>query len=103
MGYRTRAVARQTAACLGTFLLALATPAAAEDRLENLSAADVFVLAEAARASGDVADALALYDGLSQDPDIEIRTEARFRKGMLLAQLGRNADAAVEFRALLDE
>src|SRR5690606_41624939 len=45
----------------------------------------------------------AFYDGVSHDPDIEIRTVARFRKGMLLAQLGRNADAAVEFRALLDE
>lgn len=84
-------------------LLVLATPATAQDRWENLSAAEVFSLAETARASGETDDALALYDGLSRDPDIEIRTEARFRKGMLLSQLGRHADAAVAFREILDE
>lgn len=84
-------------------MLALVTPATAQDRLENLSAPDVFALADAARASGEVADALVLYDGLSRDPDIEIRTEARFRQGMLLSQLGRNAEAAVAFRAIIDE
>jgi hypothetical protein len=90
-------------AWMGVFLLALGVPAVAQDKLENLSVADVFALAEAARTAGEMEDALALYEGLSHDPDIEIRTEARFRKGMLLSQLGRNADAAIAFRAIIDE
>lgn len=102
MRYRNGAAARLIA-WLGILLLALGTPATAQERLENLSATDVFAMAEAARASGQVEDALTLYEGLSRDPDIEIRTEARFRKGMLLSQLGRNADAAVAFRAIIDE
>lgn len=91
------------AASVGAIALAAAIPAISQERLEDLSATDVFALAEAARATGETEDALALYDALSNDPDIEIRTEARFRKGMLLSQLGRNADAAVTFRAILDE
>lgn len=44
------------------------------------------------------------YRALARDPDIELRTEARFRLGMMLADdLKRYSDAAIEFRRILDE
>lgn len=85
---------------------ALAAPLAAlaaQTRIERLSAAEVFAVADGARAAGRIEDALSLYEGLTHDPDPEIRAEARFRKGMTLADAGRYREAAQTFRALLDE
>lgn len=79
-----------------------ALPAHAQE-LSGLKAAQVFALADRALAANRPDDAQAMYRALTQDPDPEIRREARFRLGMLLSQLGRNRDAAVEFRAILDE
>lgn len=86
-------------------LAAAAAPALARQpqRLENLSALDMFGLAERAAAEGRAADAENLYGALTQDPDPEVRAEARFRLGMLLSEIGRPRDAALLFRALLDE
>lgn len=81
----------------------LPTSATAQDARPRLSAIELFELADRARAEGRDEDALALYTALTRDPDLEIRTEARFRKGMLLSALGRNVDAALAFRELLDE
>jgi len=70
----------------------------------RLSAAQVFTLADAARAGGDFAAAETAYRALQSDPDLEIRTEARFRLGMMLADdLRRYSDAAIEFRHILDD
>lgn len=69
----------------------------------HVKATDLFNLATQAEAAGNAADAEAIYRALSHDPDGEIRSEARFRLGMMLARLGRNRDAAIEFRAILDE
>ena len=69
----------------------------------GLSAGQLFALADQAKSDGRDEDALALYAALSRDPDAEVRAEARFRRGMLLAERKRYADAAVVFRALLDE
>ena len=69
----------------------------------GLSAAQLFELADQAKSDGRYEDALALYAALARDPDPDVRAEARFRRGMLLAQSKRYADAAVAFRALLDE
>jgi len=80
-----------------------AMPALAQETRSGLSATDLFAAAEEAKATNRSADALALYDALTRDPDVEIRAEARFRKGMLLASEKHYADAAVVFRALLDE
>lgn len=77
--------------------------AAAQVQMDQLSAVDLFELADKARASGQMDDAIALYDALARDPDPEVRAEARFRKGMMFADARRYADAAVAFRALLDE
>ena len=78
-------------------------PAAARDTVHNLSSVDVFTLAEQEQANGHFDAALTLYDALSKDPDDQVRAEARFRKGMLLSRLKRWRDAAIAFRAVLDE
>jgi len=69
----------------------------------TLSAAELFAFADSARNSGDLATAEKAYRALVENPDAEIRSEARFRLGMLLSALGRNSDAALQFRAILDE
>ncbi|WP_404482451.1 surface lipoprotein assembly modifier [Novosphingobium sp. BL-52-GroH] len=70
----------------------------------HLSAAQVFALAGQAREKGDFATAETAYAALTRDPDIELRTEARFRLGLMLADdLKRYGDAALEFRRILDD
>ncbi|BAK65549.1 hypothetical protein SLG_08740 [Sphingobium sp. SYK-6] len=81
------------------------TPRVTQDgaALSGLSAAQLFDIADQARVAGRLADAEAIYAALARDPDGEVRAEARFRLGMMQADQGRNADAALTFRALLDE
>lgn len=70
----------------------------------TLSPAQLFVFADAARDSGDFATAEAAYRALSVNPDIELRTEARFRLALMLAdKQGKYREAAVELRKILDE
>lgn len=70
----------------------------------TLSAPQLFKFVDEARARGDFSTAETAYRALALDPDIELRTEARFRLGMMLAdQLKRYSDAAIEFRRILDE
>lgn len=89
--------------------IAIATPALAQAgqgaaQTLTVTPTQLFELAEAARAAGDFATAETAYRALAENPDPELRTEARFRLGLLLAdQLGRPRDAAVEFRRILDE
>lgn len=71
--------------------------------LTGLSAAQLFDIADQARAAGRAQDAEAIYKALSADPKVEIRSEARFRLGMMYADEKRWTDAAVVFRAILDE
>ena len=78
-------------------------PAHAAKTVATLSPIQMFEMADRARAAGRIDDAAAIYTALSHDPDLETRTEARFRKGMMLADRKRYAAAAVEFRAILDE
>lgn len=96
---------RLSGALVGIFLaISMSTaPICAQETVEGLSAAQLFRLADTRKAAGAIDDALAIYDALSNDADSDIRAEARYRKGLMLADLGRFADAAVEFRALLDE
>lgn len=89
---------------MGACLALLAgVDAQAQEAIEGLSAAQLFDLADARRDAGSADDALALYDALARDPDADVRAEARYRKGLTLADLRRFSDAAVAFRALLDE
>jgi tetratricopeptide (TPR) repeat protein len=82
---------------------ARAQPVQEGTTLNGLKPADLFGLADAAKAQGRPGDAKAIYRALSHDPDVEIRSEARFRLGQLLASEKRYKDAAITFRALLDE
>lgn len=76
----------------------------ARQSVTQLSAAQVFALADNARAQGDHATAEAAYRALAQDRELEVRTEARFRLGMMLGDdLKRYSDAALEFRRILDD
>lgn len=77
--------------------------ASAQSHGEQLSAADLFVLADRARAAGRLDDASAIYNALTRDANADVRAEARFRKGMMLADARQFAEAATAFRALLDE
>lgn len=99
---KSRGCWQRAAALLLGALLTPASPLAAE-ALAGLAATDVFALADRARATGQIDDATQLYDALVRDPDADVRAEARFRKGMMLADVHRYIDAAVAFRALLDE
>lgn len=86
--------------------LAQGIPAMAQEAAQQrvMSAAELFAFADAARDAGDFATAEAAYRALSENPDVEVRSEARFRLGLMLAdRMGRPRDAAVEFRKILDE
>ncbi|WP_162895863.1 hypothetical protein [Novosphingobium sp. THN1] len=61
-------------------------------------------MADSARDAGDYVTAETAYRALAGNPDIELRSEARFRLAMMLAdQMKRTRDAAVELRRILDE
>lgn len=76
-----------------------ASPPASEARL---SAPDLFVLADEARATRSYDDAAKIYEALLSDADLDVRVEARFRLAMMRAEQGRYADAAVGLRHVLD-
>lgn len=70
----------------------------------TMTPGQLFDFADQARDRGDYATAEASYRALASNPDIDIRSEARFRLGMMLADNQRRyADAALEFRKILDE
>jgi hypothetical protein len=78
-------------------------PTGAHAQQSGLPPIKLFSLADEARVAGRIADAEIIYRALTKDPDIEIRSEARFRLGMMLADQKRYRDAAIAFRELLDE
>lgn len=71
--------------------------------LGGLSAAQLFDIADQARIAQRTADAETIYNALARDPQAEIRSEARFRLGMMLADEKRYEEAALAFRAIIDE
>ncbi len=84
---------------------AQAAPLAQDDpsSVTGLSAVQLFEVAEKATAQGDTDTAAAVLTALAKDPDIEVRTEARFRHGQMLAAQKKFVDAAILYRAILDE
>lgn len=82
---------------------AQADGAPAPQRVEGLSAVQIFEFARRADAAGDARAAETAYRALAGDPDVEIRSEARFRLGQLYARQKRYRDAALLYRQLLDE
>ena len=84
--------------------VAPATPASKQQpRTLRLTTADMFRLAETASANGDGKTALAIYAALEENPDSDVRAEARFRHARQLMQHNRHRDAAVLLRRILDE
>lgn len=70
----------------------------------DLTPAQLFAFADAARDIGDYKTAETAYRALSEHGDIQLRTEALFRLGMMLGDREhRYRDAAVEFRRILDD
>lgn len=70
----------------------------------HLTASQLFGLADAARDHADYATAEKAYRALATNPDVDLRSEARFRLAMMLADREhRYRDAAIELRHVLDE
>lgn len=79
-------------------------PPAPPSRSFSLTPTQLILLADAECDAGHFQAAEAAYRAVATNPDIDIRSEARFRLGMMLAdRLHRFRDAAIEFRAVLDE
>jgi hypothetical protein len=100
---------RRAPAILTVLALCWGTPAIAQQadpqpqHLQGLSATQLLALAGHATEMHRPQHAETIYRALAADPDPATRAEARFRLGMLLSTLGRFREAAVEFRAILDE
>lgn len=70
----------------------------------QLGSAQLFRFAEEAEAQGDRETAKAAYQALTADPEPELRNEARFRLGMILAEEPEHrAEAARLLRSILAE
>ncbi|WP_417618319.1 surface lipoprotein assembly modifier [Parasphingorhabdus sp.] len=69
----------------------------------SLDVAELFAFADNARDSGDYDTAETAYRALATNPELELRTEARFRLALMLEQQKRPTDAAVLLRQILDE
>ena len=82
------------------------SPAPSGDQAQavsGLNAAQMFRAAEQLVVQNRRADAENLLQALSEDPDLAVRNEARFRLARLREADGRRADAAVLLRRILDE
>ena len=69
----------------------------------SLSPVEMFDLAGRLTADGETDRAEVLLRSLADNPDPEVRAEARFRLGNLLLHRGEYADAARSYQALIDE
>jgi hypothetical protein len=68
-----------------------------------LTPAQMFNLAEVAQEKSDPTTASAVYAALERNPNADVRAEARFRHAKQLLGQGRNKDAALLLRRLIDE
>jgi outer membrane protein len=96
----------------GVLLAALAAPVPAQSQaacdpakgcVANLSAADVFAVADRYAGAKRFADAETLLKGLTRDPNPDYRAEARFRLSILREAQGDRQGAIEWLKALLDE
>lgn len=93
------ALASPDAATVG----AVAAVPVAEPRTMRLTAAEMFRLAEVASANQDPKTVEAIYAALEENPNSDIRAEARFRRAKQLMAQNDHRDAAVLLRRILDE
>lgn len=105
-------MARPFSSSLGAMalgLVALSPPAEASplppapSRTFQLTAPQLFALAEEMIRQGDETQAAILLDALARDPDPNFRNEARFRQAALFEKKGEDRAAAVMLRRILDE
>lgn len=71
--------------------------------MKGISAAQLLNLAEEAEHNNDLSAAQSIYRALAQDPNLDVRNEARFRHAQLLVRARKLTDAAVLYRKILDE
>ena len=69
----------------------------------GISPVALFAIAASYEAAGRLDEAESLLRALTADPEIEYRTEARFRLGKLRERRGDRTGAIAAYRALLDE
>jgi len=82
---------------------ALSGNAAPEPRTVRATAGQMLGLADEMQRHGRERDAEAILEALAGDPDPNIRNEARFRHALLLEAKGRNREAALLLRRVVDE
>ncbi|RIV92726.1 DUF560 domain-containing protein [Aurantiacibacter xanthus] len=83
---------------------AAAAPSVGSQQVRQLTPAQLFAFAGEASDAGDYTAAETAYRALATNPDIELRTEARFRLALMLAdKQGRFEAAAVLLRNILDD
>lgn len=82
---------------------ARATAADPSKRVVSATAADLFRFAEALNEQGRAGQAEQVLELLSQDPNADVRNEARYRRSKMLVSSGRQRDAALLLRRILDE
>jgi hypothetical protein len=76
---------------------------AAETRTIRASAGQMLALAEQMLRLGKRSEAETILDLLSQDPNPDVRNEARYRRSKLLKAEGQDRDAALLLRRILDD
>jgi hypothetical protein len=75
----------------------------APPRVLRATAADLFRLADDLNRRGQGYEAEQLLDLLAQDPNSDVRNEARYRRSKLLEARGKDRDAALLLRRILDD
>ena len=78
-------------------------PCARQQNCQQLTAAQMFAMADELSARGDLAGAAELLEALTHDPHPELRAEARFRLGAIREKMGDLKGAAQALRELLEE
>ena len=79
-------------------------PPARNPAATRLTIVQMFALADAARDRADYATAQNAYRALATNPDVDLRSEARFRLALMLADREHlYREAAIELRHILDE
>lgn len=81
-----------------------AAPADQPSQSVEMTAAQLFQYADAARDRADYPTAEAAYQALAEDPNVDLRNEARFRLALMyMDMMHKPRDAAVLLRRILDE
>ena len=78
-------------------------PCAGQHTCQHATAAQLFAVADALAAQGDLAGAEQILEALTEDPHLELRSEARFRLAAVREQRGDLEGAIGALRALLAE